>query len=102
MLQARFAHRTKKRAMKLLEHPRFRAAYDFLVLRAEESSELAELAQWWTQAQEIEHTELAERLAAPVPTNTDVAPKPKRRRARRRRPKASNESGAPADLPGGE
>ncbi|MGA9422338.1 MAG: polynucleotide adenylyltransferase PcnB, partial [Rhodanobacteraceae bacterium] len=43
-LQPRFLQRTKKRVFRLLAHPRFRAAYDFLVLRAHESAELAECA----------------------------------------------------------
>lgn len=51
-----FQHRlTKtrgKRVSQLVENPRFRAAYDFLVLRAEaEGGELTELAQFWTQYQ---------------------------------------------------
>ncbi|MEP7096892.1 MAG: polynucleotide adenylyltransferase PcnB, partial [Dokdonella sp.] len=94
-LQPRFAQRTKKRAMRLLEHPRFRAAYDFLLLRAHESAELAELGTWWTEAQEIAPDELAERLgampaAAPEPA-TDVTSAPKRKRPRRRRRKLSGE-----------
>jgi poly(A) polymerase len=90
-MQPRFAQRTRKRAFRLLEHPRFRAAYDFLVLRAEGSAELTELAQWWTEAQELGHDELAERLAAlpPVAPGTpgESAPPAKRKRARRRRGK---------------
>ncbi len=35
MLQTRFERRSGRRALRLLEHPRFRAAYDFLLLRAE-------------------------------------------------------------------
>src|SRR5512146_183779 len=50
-LQPRFEQRTKKRVHRLLAHPRFRAAYDFLLLRAPESPEVAELGTWWTQAQ---------------------------------------------------
>ena len=51
-----FQHRltkTKgKRPLQLLENPRFRAAYDFLVLRGEaEGGELKELANWWTEFQ---------------------------------------------------
>ena len=34
MLQTRFERRSGRRALRLLEHPRFRAAYDFLLLRA--------------------------------------------------------------------
>ena len=88
-MQPRFAQRTKKRAFRLLEHPRFRAAYDFLVLRADESPELAELATWWTEAQQLDHNQLAERLAAaPPPASSSEAPvATKRKRPRRRRRK---------------
>ena len=84
-LQARFAQRTKKRAFRLLEHPRFRAAYDFLVLRAGESPETAELGRWWTEAQQVDRDEFAERLASMPASSDDAPPKPKRRRPRRRR-----------------
>ncbi|WP_363322317.1 polynucleotide adenylyltransferase PcnB [uncultured Ferrimonas sp.] len=49
-LQGRLDKRSGSRAFKLLEHPRFRAAYDFLLLRAEaeQDDELLELARWWT------------------------------------------------------
>lgn len=48
-LQLLFATRTKKiKAQLLLEYPRFRAAYDFLLLRAETGNTDPKLAQWWT------------------------------------------------------
>jgi poly(A) polymerase len=102
-LQPRFTQRTRKRAFKLLEHPRFRAAYDFLVLRAEGSPQLTELATWWTEAQEVGHDELAARLAAvPASASADSAPAPAaRKRARRRRkPKPSASSGTPTQESG--
>jgi poly(A) polymerase len=37
----------------LLEHPRFRAAYDFLLLRAETGAENSELVEWWTKFQAV-------------------------------------------------
>jgi poly(A) polymerase len=94
-LQPRFAQRTKKRTFRLLEHPRFRAAYDFLLLRADESPELAELAQWWTEAQQVDQVELNERIAV-VPAMADEAPpvKAKRRRSRRRRGKGRGATSA--------
>ncbi|MDN5750127.1 MAG: polynucleotide adenylyltransferase PcnB, partial [Pseudonocardia sp.] len=49
--QPRFERRTGKRALRLLSHPRFRAAYDFMLLRAEAGEVEAELAHWWTQLQ---------------------------------------------------
>lgn len=49
LLQHRLPKRFGKRAYQMLEHPKFRAGYDFLLVRAEvEGGELAELAQWWT------------------------------------------------------
>ncbi|MCG5533590.1 polynucleotide adenylyltransferase PcnB [Halorhodospira sp. 9621] len=51
-LQPRFARRGGKRAQRLLGHPRFRAAYDFLELRAGAGDAPAELAQWWREFQE--------------------------------------------------
>ncbi len=52
MLQTRFERRSGRRALRLLEHPRFRAAYDFLLLRAESGEVDPELAQWWTDLQD--------------------------------------------------
>ena len=46
--QPRFNNRTGKRPLRLLGHPRFRAAYDFLLLRNEAGEDVSELAQWWT------------------------------------------------------
>lgn len=51
-LQSRLERRTGKRAFRMLEHPRFRAAYDFLLLRAEVGEVETSLAQWWTDFQE--------------------------------------------------
>jgi poly(A) polymerase len=53
-LQHRFGKRTRKRCRKLAEHQRFRAAYDFLLLRAEAGEPVSELAQWWTRYQEVD------------------------------------------------
>lgn len=48
-LQLRMSRRQGKRAWKLLEHPKFRAAYDLLALRAEveRNAELQRLVKWW-------------------------------------------------------
>jgi len=50
-LQYRLPHRTPKRSFRLLSHRRFRAAYDFLLIRAEIGEEDTELADWWTDFQ---------------------------------------------------
>jgi poly(A) polymerase len=54
MFQPRFERRRGKRAMRLLSERRFRAAYDFLLLRADEDEQAAELARWWTDVQDAD------------------------------------------------
>ena len=85
-MQPRFTQREGKRPLRLLAHPRFRAAYDFLVLRSEAGEVDAELAEWWTRMQAAS-TEEQRSLAAP----SGAAPAGRRRRSRhrRRRPAAS-------------
>ncbi len=48
-LQERFRTRAPKRSFALIKHPMFRAAYDFLLLRAQAGDENPEMAEWWTQ-----------------------------------------------------
>ena len=50
-LQPKFNTRVGTKPAKLLTHPRFRAAYDFLLLRAETGGAEQELAEWWTRYQ---------------------------------------------------
>jgi len=88
-LQSRLTVTTGKRPLRLLAHPRFRAAYDFLLLRAEADPELASLAQWWTRFMEMDEVarkQVLEPVAKPKP-------KPRRRRSRRPRQQSSTEAG---------
>ncbi|MHB1091505.1 polynucleotide adenylyltransferase PcnB [Thiobacillus sp.] len=77
-LQPRFEQRGGQRPYRLLEHPRFRAAYDFLLLRAEAGEVATELGEWWTRFQDADEDERASMLLA------DNAPKPRRRRKRKK------------------
>ncbi len=52
LFQYRLEKRHSKRAQDLLTHPRFRAAYDFLGLRALAGDAPMELAEWWTVFQD--------------------------------------------------
>ncbi len=72
-----------KRAIRLLEHPRFRAAYDFLLLRAESGETDLALAQWWTEIQEVSEEKRIEMASA-----TGGGGKKRRRRKPRKRPAA--------------
>lgn len=79
-LQPRFRQRTGKRPERLLAHPRFRAAYDFMMLRAEAGEELQELADWWTQYQAAS----GEARAALLQPASGSARRPRGRGRRRR------------------
>ena len=48
-LQSRLQRRDARRAMSLLEHPRLRAAYDFLLLREQAGEIVSEAGAWWTE-----------------------------------------------------
>lgn len=65
LLQLRFEKRIGGRPYRLLGHPRFRAAYDFLLLRAETGGAEMELAQWWTKFQEASDAEQKKMTRSP-------------------------------------
>jgi poly(A) polymerase len=91
-LQPRLEHPRGRRALRVLEHPRFRAAYDLLLLRAQHGLASTEMAHWWTRVQEVSAEERgqmadsltgqAQRLDGPAPRSGGGG----RRRRRRRRP----------------
>jgi len=56
-MQPRLTKRIGKRASRLLTHPRFRAAYDFLLIRGESGEDVKELGDWWTKFQEVNEAE---------------------------------------------
>jgi poly(A) polymerase len=88
MLQPRFTRRSGVKALNLLQHPRFRAAYDFLLLRAEVGVADKELAEWWTRIQVLpqeERVALVQARPPEPPLSADGAPAPPGRRRRRRR-----------------
>ena len=87
-LQSRFGQRTRKRVFRLLAHPRFRAAFDFLSLRAHGVPELAEELRFWEQAQALAPEQLAEIIPAHAPAGSgESAAQPPKRRRRRSRPR---------------
>jgi poly(A) polymerase len=85
-LQSRFFQRNGKRPQRLMGHPRFRAAYDFFLLRAESGEVDQADADWWTRFQQQ-----PENTPAPKPSQATDESRPKRRR-RRRRPKKTSDN----------
>lgn len=47
VLQTRMQNRSGKRVERMMQEPRFKAAYDFLLLRAAAGEPVKELADWW-------------------------------------------------------
>ena len=85
LLQSRFSQRQRKRVFRLLSHPRFRAAFDFLVLRQHASDEHADDIAFWQDVQ----AQPGEMVAAQLEAQAIEAAEedaPRRRRRRRRRP----------------
>jgi poly(A) polymerase len=82
-MQARFERRAGQQPLRLLEHKRFRAAYDFLMLRVECDEADRALGEWWTRIQEVDDAERRSMIAV-VASSGGTRPKGRRRRRRRR------------------
>jgi poly(A) polymerase len=94
-LQPRLEHPRGRRALRALEHPRFRAAYDLLLLRAEFGLAPPEMAEWWTRLQEAsaaEREHMADALAGDTARASSAPRRGGRRRRRRPGPKAAARS----------
>lgn len=84
-LQLLLPRRGGHRAKRLSEHPRFRAAYDFVLLREQAGEDLSGLGDWWTtyqDASEEKKQEMARSLNEP------------NKNRRRRKPRSGNRSGS--------
>jgi len=87
ILQEKLVRREGQRAFKTFENPKFRAAYDFLLLRAEieNDEKLTELAKWWTDFQDVSDDARIQMVKAVRSTGT-------KRRSPRKRRKPTNTS----------
>jgi len=102
-LQPRLEQISGQRALGLIENRRFRAAYDFLCLRARFDKTLKDCADWWTEVQELDEDERpAFCEKKPVVTTHWGAPgkqgkrkrRPRKNKPRRRSPQAPNSGSA--------
>ncbi len=73
VLQLRLQQKGGRRSQRVLEHPRFRAAYDFLLLRGEAGEVERDICDWWTVYQQQQQPEQGSR------------PEPAKRTRKRRR-----------------
>lgn len=80
-MQLRLPRRQGNRAARLMEHPRFRAAYDLLLLRESSGEDLGGLSQWWTDYQNANEQNRDQMIQHQGSEN------PKRPRRRRSKPR---------------
>ena len=88
-LQARLEKRSGRSPLKLVEHQRFRAGYDFLLLRCESGELDPAIGAWWTAFLEGSG---AEREALLSQGGRTSAPRKRRRRSGRGRKSADTEA----------
>ena len=94
-LQSRFTYRRGKRVEAVFEHPKFRAGYDFLCLRAQAGENTTEDCRWWTRYQENRppvtsqgeryQPEFESEYEAEMETGSESETRPRSRPRRRRR-----------------
>jgi poly(A) polymerase len=82
-LQDRLPRRGGRRAEALVQHPRFRAAYDFLLLREQAGELPAGLGDWWTRYQDADEDQ-REAMVQALGPNQGASGGGKRRRRRRK------------------
>ena len=80
-LQPRLEKRSPRSLHRLLSHRRFRAGYDFLLLRANNGDADVEVATWWTEIQDLNPDEKVARIRKLNP-----------KRRRRRKPKLNGDA----------
>jgi len=89
--QPRLEQPRGRRALRMLEQPRFRAGFDLLLLRAEMGLASREIAEWWTRVQEVSQSDrdrMADALTAVRPAGEGGGQRRPRRRRRRGRGRA--------------
>ncbi len=81
-LQWRLPRRDSRRIQNLLEHPRLRAGYDFLLLREQVGEATSDVGQWWTEFLAADEDQRSHLLRTVAPRSADG------RRRRTRKPRS--------------
>ena len=90
LMQPRFEKRGGGAAFRLLENPRFRAGFDFLLLRVEAGELDSDLGQWWIAFESTDSHDERLTLIADLAHSSSGGAGPRRRRRRSRRPEAAS------------
>ncbi|NYT69110.1 polynucleotide adenylyltransferase PcnB [Pusillimonas noertemannii] len=95
-MQPRFERATPRTIWRMLDHQRFRAAVDFLQLRAEAREVDSVQAQWWMDLANADSNDRAQMIDEYQRQNAGSASSKPRKRRRRRKPAAASPDGTPA------
>ena len=95
-LQTRFHYRAGKRAAAVLDHPKFRAGYDFLCIRAAAGEkivdgDLEQDCQWWTELQKQNAEQQKNTLFSGAGKSRSGKPKRRRSSAKKKAKKPEKE-----------
>jgi len=80
-LQLMLSRRAGNRAKRLAEHPRFRAGYDFVLLREQVGEDLQGLGDWWTRYQQVDEQQQLE-MVQELPAQRHPRRRNRRRKSR--------------------
>jgi poly(A) polymerase len=97
MMQPRFERRSGRSPWGLVEHMRFRAGYDFLLLRCESGEVPAELGRWWTDFQGADSEQREALIAAAQGQGGSAGPRKRRKRSSTRKPRAGAGEAGPGE-----
>jgi len=92
-MQLRLPKINSRKCKELLSHPRFRASYDFVLLREQSGEDLHNIGQWWTDFQQQEGVPEQPRRSRRNDSDSSFEDdRDERRPSRKRRPRRSNNS----------
>ncbi|EGH02104.1 polynucleotide adenylyltransferase PcnB [Pseudomonas amygdali pv. morsprunorum] len=93
-MQERLPRRSGKRADLLLDNSRFRAGYDFLLLRETAGEQTDGLGQWWTDYQDCNDSERRDMIRdlSSKPEAAGTAPRKRRRNSGAKRKRTTGEA----------
>ncbi|QGG74609.1 polynucleotide adenylyltransferase PcnB [Pseudomonas syringae] len=93
-MQERLPRRSGKRADLLLDNSRFRAGYDFLLLRETAGEQTDGLGQWWTDYQDCNDSERRDMIRdlSNKPEAAGTAPRKRRRNSGAKRKRSTGEA----------
>jgi poly(A) polymerase len=95
LMQPRFERRSGHSAFRLMDNPRFRAGYDFLLLRRDAEEVDVELGDWWENFVDADNGEREDMVQSLKPGQKTSSASSTRKRRRRKRP--ADEAGAGRD-----